>query len=182
MIYAGIIENSEVNGPGRRNVLFVRGCPHECPGCYNASLWDLRVPGALEATPEDLADKLMMGSPDGVSISGGEPLLQLAELLRLLQSLNREGVSVTIFTGYTKEEIMGSPMMSAVLNLVDILVCGRYDSSQPSGAGLRGSENQEILVLNGEWDKEELETCPHFLEIHSDPPIITGFPAAAILK
>ncbi len=63
-----------VNGEGLRVTLFVTGCAHACPGCYNRSTWD-RTTGQpfTEAVRAQVLDLCAMH--DGLSLSGGDPLL-----------------------------------------------------------------------------------------------------------
>ena len=182
LIYEGIVYNSEVNGPGRRNVLFVRGCPHACRGCYNAGLWDLSGPHAKEAPVERVAELLLEGDPEGVAISGGEPLYQLTAMMELLMILSARKVSVVLFTGYTLDQIKRVDLMATVLNMVDILVSGPYVAEKASFQGLRGSDNQDILVLKGSYDETDLKRLPHSMEVHAEPPVITGFPNIEMLE
>ena len=66
-----------VNGPGTRCTLFVSGCVHECPGCYNKSTW--RVNSGQPFTKE-MEDQIINDLNDtrikrqGISLSGGDPL------------------------------------------------------------------------------------------------------------
>jgi hypothetical protein len=66
-----------VNGPGTRCTLFVSGCVHECPGCYNKSTW--RLNSGMPFTAE-MADRIIADLNDtrikrqGISLSGGDPL------------------------------------------------------------------------------------------------------------
>lgn len=81
---SGIIDESIVDGPGIRYVIFTQGCPHHCPGCHNPQTHDFSggfnadIPAILEAIRED---PLL----DGITLSGGEPFCQ-AEALGSLWS------------------------------------------------------------------------------------------------
>ena len=84
-----------VNGPGTRCTLFVSGCVHECPGCYNKSTW--RVNSGQPFT-KAMEDQIINDLNDtrikrqGISLSGGDPLhpqnvpdiLKLVQLIRAL--------------------------------------------------------------------------------------------------
>ena len=50
---AGVIEESIVDGPGIRFVLFLQGCPLHCPGCQNPDTWDFS--GGVEMSPTEIA-------------------------------------------------------------------------------------------------------------------------------
>ena len=72
---SGLIDESIVDGPGIRYVIFTQGCPHHCPGCHNPQThdfsggFDADIPAILDAIRED---PLL----DGVTLSGGDPLFQ----------------------------------------------------------------------------------------------------------
>ena len=79
-----------VDGPGLRYVVFLQGCPLRCAYCHNPETWDLT--GGTPYTAEDLCKTILryrpyFGENGGVTVSGGEPLLQpefVAELFRRL--------------------------------------------------------------------------------------------------
>jgi anaerobic ribonucleoside-triphosphate reductase activating protein len=73
----------------------------------------------------------LSASINGLTISGGEPLQQRRALLALLQRVRREtSLSVVLFTGYTWEEVQHRPEAEVLLPCVDVLIAGRYDTSQ----------------------------------------------------
>ena len=80
-----------VDGPGVRFVVFLQGCPLRCAYCHNPDTWAPQ--GGEEYTPEAVCEKILRYRPylkhGGVTVSGGEPLLQapfVAELFRLLRA------------------------------------------------------------------------------------------------
>ncbi|QCR34974.1 anaerobic ribonucleoside-triphosphate reductase-activating protein [Nissabacter sp. SGAir0207] len=139
-----------VNGPGTRCTLFVAGCEHHCPGCYNQSTWRLDSGRPFTAADEDriLRDLNDRRIPrQGLSLSGGDPLhpQNVPAVLHLLERVRQEceGKDVWLWTGYTRAEL--SPEQRPVLALIDVLVDGRfirerYNPSLP----WRGSDNQVI--------------------------------------
>ena len=151
MRLAGIVRESIVDGPGVRYVVFVQGCPHRCPGCHNPQTHD--PSGGYEISSGELeADFLLEASQnpllDGLTISGGEPLVQAADLLPLAASAKRLGLGVWLYTGYTIEEIgaLGEASQKDLLKVTDVLVDGRFDESlRTLDSGFAGSSNQKIL-------------------------------------
>ena len=99
----------------------------------------------------EVADLLLEaeGSPrDGVTIIGGEPFLQHENLRLLLRELKGRGQHVTLYSGYTLEELRARPERSVreSLTLTDILIDGRFVASLAQGAGeWRGSTNQRVI-------------------------------------
>ena len=101
-----------VNGPGTRCTLFVSGCVHECPGCYNKSTW--RLNSGMPFTAE-MEDKIISDLNDtrihrqGISLSGGDPLhpQNVPDILKLVKRIRREcsGKDIWVWTGYKLDEL-----------------------------------------------------------------------------
>lgn len=91
-----------VDGPGIRFVVFMQGCSLKCKYCHNRDTWNMC--GGSEYTLEEVLSKIkkyknyFMPSGGGVTISGGEPLLQLKFLLELIPALKKDGIHVAIDT------------------------------------------------------------------------------------
>lgn len=139
---------SAVNGPGRRFVLWLQGCPLGCPGCINPEY----VPFERRAvvTVDRLAGLIQaVGGIEGVTYTGGEPTAQAAGLALLSERLRPAGLSVICYTGYTLEglEAQGDPWVARLLRLTDILIDGPYVQAQAANLRWRGSRNQRVLLL-----------------------------------
>lgn len=86
------------DGPGIRSVLFLQGCPHKCWWCQNPPLRERSPEAGTRLTVEEVCRRLLrdrrywLASDGGVTVSGGEPLLQPAGLAELLHSLGGRGV------------------------------------------------------------------------------------------
>ena len=104
MRLAGIVKDSIVDGVGIRDVIFVQGCPHKCPGCQNPSTWSLD--GGEEYRLNEIADELD-DSPNNITISGGEPFWNCGKLTDLLTFLDMlyPKKTIWIYTGYKFEEL-----------------------------------------------------------------------------
>jgi anaerobic ribonucleoside-triphosphate reductase activating protein len=91
------------------------------------------------------------GAPrDGVTVLGGEPFLQPEGLLSLLAALKARGQHVTLYSGYTLEELLSrsDPVIAQILDLADILIDGPFVKELSDNAGeYRGSTNQRIIFL-----------------------------------
>lgn len=90
-----------VDGPGLRYVVFLQGCPLRCVYCHNPDTWD-PAGGAVMDT-EELVEKILrcrpyFGAEGGVTVSGGEPLLQAEFVTQLFARLKREGVHTALDT------------------------------------------------------------------------------------
>ena len=91
-----------VDGPGIRFVLFMQGCPLRCKYCHNRDTWDLK--GGKEYTVDEIFNKIIryknyfLTSNGGVTVSGGEPLLQPDFLIELFTKLKQAGIRTALDT------------------------------------------------------------------------------------
>lgn len=91
-----------VDGPGIRFVLFLQGCSLRCKYCHNRDTWDMS--GGEYKSLDDILDKIlkyqnyMKYSGGGVTVTGGEPLLQVKFLLALFKKLKQEEIHTCIDT------------------------------------------------------------------------------------
>jgi len=148
---AGIVKQSVVDGPGLRLTIFTQGCPHHCPGCHNPETHDFA--GGYDCDVAVILEELEKNPLlRGITLSGGEPLCRAEELLPLVREVKRAGKDVVCYTGYTFEELMQikkkDANLAALLELIDLLIDGRYDQSQRDlTLRFRGSRNQRVLNL-----------------------------------
>lgn len=180
--YSGLTYGSLVNGPGVRNVLHLQGCTIGCKGCFNTHTWSHS--GGKTDSIYKLSHALMKNSPDGVSISGGEPTEQWDQLRGMLMECHKRepGLDVLMFTGLTRNQLTSSGILEEAFKqyylssaLISTIVCGPYDRERPSEKYLLGSENQEILT----WDNKDIvEKGPRVeVQISRDgKTVVTGFP------
>ena len=91
-----------VDGPGVRFLIFTQGCAMRCRYCHNADTW--RTDGGTLMTADELLDKAeryraYWGENGGITVSGGEPLLQLDFLLELFEKAKRRGINTCVYGG-----------------------------------------------------------------------------------
>jgi pyruvate formate lyase activating enzyme len=89
------------DGPGVRAVVFMQGCPLRCACCHNPDTWDFN--GGKEATPEEIFLKIKrlknyFGESGGVTVSGGEPLMQPEFIKELFTLCKTDGITTAIDT------------------------------------------------------------------------------------
>ena len=90
---SGIVEESIVDGPGLRYVLFTQGCPHRCRGCHNPQTHSLD--GGFFSTAKNALEQFDENPLlAGVTLSGGEPFLQAAPLWAVAQGVHERGKTV----------------------------------------------------------------------------------------
>lgn len=146
---AGIIEESIVDGPGFRFVIFTQGCRHKCPGCQNPQTHDFD--GGYWDDTDSLLEKIRLDPLlKGVTLSGGDPFEQADALVGFCDEIHKMGKDVFAYTGYTYEQLLQSadkhPEWMELLKRCDILVDGRYEKEKRSLELLfRGSSNQRLI-------------------------------------
>lgn len=139
MRIAGTRSFSTVNGPGVRYTIFVQGCLHRCEDCHNPGTWDMD--GGEEMRVEDICwDIGKHPMIDGITLSGGEPFLQQAECVRLLEMLP-DTMSVWIYTGFRYEDICDTKLAQ----MADFIVDGRFEKDKSVEGYYYGSSNQRII-------------------------------------
>ncbi len=146
---AGIETESIVDGPGYRLAVFTQGCPHDCPGCHNPQTHAFDG-GTLRDTEEIIA--LLGKNPlvRGVTLTGGEPMMQPSPLCLIAEAAREKGMNVWCYTGFTLEKLLAENRgdRMRLLRLVDVLVDGPFLSHERSLDLLyRGSKNQRLIDM-----------------------------------
>ena len=90
-----------VDGPGVRFAVFLQGCPLRCKCCHNPDTWDFE--GGSEYTAEELVDKAKryreyFGDKGGITLSGGEPLMQAEFCCEVFKLCHDEGINTCLDT------------------------------------------------------------------------------------
>lgn len=179
MNYAEIKYCDIANGPGVRTSLFVSGCTHRCPDCFNSIAWSFDYGKSFT---EDVCNEIFKScEPDyvtGLTILGGEPFepenqKDLIDFLRDFKSIY-PNKTVWIYSGYTYEQLTGevssrclTSVTDELLALADVLVDGRFEKDKKDiTLRFRGSSNQRIIDLNKTRKTGELV-------IWSDDPVFS---------
>lgn len=157
MNYATIKNCDIANGPGVRVSLFVSGCTHRCPGCFNEIAWDFDYGEPFtEETENTILSMLSPGHIQGLTLLGGEPFEPSNQpaLLALLRKVRQAYPNKTVwaYSGYLFEpDILAGRLGDAritreLLKLVDVLVDGPFILEKKNlSLRFRGSENQRII-------------------------------------
>lgn len=154
MNYAAIKNCDIANGPGVRVSLFVSGCTHHCPGCFNEVAWDFDYG---EPFTEEIMDKIVdMMRPDyikGLTLLGGEPFEPqnqqgIVQLLRKVKAQLPQK-SIWAFSGYLFDKDILSGRLGDTreyLSYLDVLVDGPFvEAKKNLSLRFRGSENQRLI-------------------------------------
>lgn len=145
MRIAGKHATSLVDGKGINYVLFVQGCNNGCKECHNPSTWD--VNGGVEMSLDEIKKDIMSYVPpvSGVTFSGGEPSMQMGEVIQLATYAKSKNLKTTLYTGHQISELdlpKNAPF--------DTVIDGRFVCERRSyDCAFRGSSNQRI------WRKTE---------------------------
>ncbi len=177
----GYVDESEVNGPGSRAVVWVQGCQRECPGCFNPASWSFEINQLISI--DELADKILSNPKNqGVTFSGGEPFWQAPALARLAAKLKSAGLNAMSFSGFTLDELRSPnapPGSQALLDQLDILIDGPYVESlainQPDSPV--SSRNQKVRIFNPDFE-DKVTWASDQIEIHvlkDGSRIVTGY-------
>ena len=157
MNYATIKNCDIANGPGVRVSLFVSGCTHRCPGCFNEIAWDFDYGEPF--TQETVDSILAMLKPDyirGLTLLGGEPFEPqnqgpILELLRQVKAAYPKK-SIWAFSGYLFDRDILSGRLGdweitrEYLQYLDVLVDGPFvEAKKNLSLRFRGSENQRLI-------------------------------------
>ena len=161
MNYATIKKRDIANGPGVRVSLFVSGCTHRCPGCFNEIAWDFDYGQPFTGeTERELLEALAPDYIKGLSLLGGEPFEPQNQraLVGFLREMHRvyPGKTVWCYSGYTLEQLCGRVESRArcevtddMLAMIDVLVDGRFVLEKKNiRLRFRGSENQRLIDMN----------------------------------
>ena len=142
---AGIVEESIVDGPGIRMVVFTQGCKHNCKGCHNPESHSF-TGGYLMDIEEILEEIKANPLLDGITLSGGEPFEQWDVCSELAKGVKELGLNVVTYTGYSFEEILKVDGFRKLLLQTDTLIDGKYEEEEKSLLlQFRGSKNQRII-------------------------------------
>ena len=157
MNYSNIKPYDVANGVGVRVSLFVSGCEHACPGCFNPEAWQFFYGEPFdEAAEQRVLDALRPDYIRGLTLLGGEPLhpRNRPDVLRLVERVRRELPEKTIwcYTGYHFDKELlpacaDDPVLKALLEQIDVLVDGRFVQARKNlNIRFRGSDNQRVLL------------------------------------
>lgn len=157
MNYANIKYNDIANGEGVRTSLFVSGCTHHCPHCFNPETWDFNYGNELtEEVENKILESLKPNHINGLTLLGGEPMEPANQkgLLSLVKKVKELLPNKTIwcYTGYLfDEELLKTsrarcPWTDELLSYIDILVDGEFKIDfKDITLRFKGSSNQRII-------------------------------------
>ena len=165
-----IADVTRAEGPGARFCVWVQGCSRGCPGCFAEALRDPE--GGSEMSAEALTARLEKVKTEvrGVTLLGGEPFEQAAELAVFAAAAKQMGLDVIAFTGGIYETLKEDADAARLLAATDLLIDGPYISSLPEHTRpLAGSTNQRFLYLTDAFSPAELAGYKNRFEVRVSP-------------
>lgn len=141
-----------VDGPGVRFIIFFAGCPMRCQFCHNPDTW--KMTDGEESTADELIEKALRykdywGDKGGITVSGGEPLMQPDFLLELLKKAKEKGINTCIDTSgapYTESEPFYSKF-TEIMKYTDLVMLDIKHIDAEGHKILTKRENDNILAL-----------------------------------
>lgn len=164
----GYIHSTEsfgtVDGPGVRFVIFLQGCPMRCKFCHNPDTWEIRQ--GTEMTSDELIDMYLKNkafySKGGITVTGGEPLLQTDFLLELFTKAKAHGIHTCIDTSgitYRPGNDSYNQKLGELLSMTDLVMLDIKHIDSDKHKELTGYYNEAILKFAEFIDKSGVEIC-----------------------
>lgn len=149
-----------VDGPGVRYIVFVQGCNMRCAYCHNPDTWQIKE---STETPEQVFAKAIRyknywKNGGGITVSGGEPLLQLDFLIELFTLAKAQGIHTCIDTAGQPFDLNNKEFMdkfNSLMNLTDLLL-----------VDIKHIDEEKHKFLTGHTNKNILEFCKYLNSIH----------------
>ena len=158
MNYGNIKFYDIADGPGVRTSLFVSGCSHHCPGCFQPETWDFGFGQEFTGqTQQQILDSLAPDYVNGLTLLGGEPMEKVNQraLLPFVRRVRETypDKDIWCYTGYTLESDLLAgrahcEVTDELLSLIDVLVDGRFILEEKDITLLfRDSRNRRLIDL-----------------------------------
>ena len=140
------------DGPGVRFIVFMQGCHMRCRYCHNPDTW--KMDGGDEETPDEILKRALRfkpywGKDGGITISGGEPLLQIDFVIELFKKAKELGINTCIDTAgnpFTKEEPFFSKF-EELMKYTDLLLLDLKEINPTRHKDLTGFDNSNIIEM-----------------------------------
>ncbi|WP_018658781.1 pyruvate formate-lyase-activating protein [Allofustis seminis] len=151
--YVHSIESfGSVDGPGIRFVTFMQGCRLRCAFCHNPDTWN--IGGGTPYTPQEMLDMALeyepyWGDNGGITVSGGEPLLQIDFLIEYFKLAKQHGIHTTIDScgaPFTREEPFYSKY-EELMKYTDLVLMDIKHINDKFHRYYTGASNQSILEM-----------------------------------
>ena len=153
-----------VDGPGIRFVIFMQGCPLRCKFCHNPDTWELRQ--GTEMTSDELIALYLKNkafyTKGGITVTGGEPLLQTDFLIELFTKAKEHGIHTCIDTSgitFTPDNDSYKQKLTELLKLTNLVMLDIKHIDTDKHKELTGHYNENILAFAEFVDSMNVEIC-----------------------
>ena len=144
-----------VDGPGVRMIVFLMGCPMRCLYCHNPDTWDYNNSTALLLTTEEIIEqynrnKAFYGETGGITVSGGEPMMQLDFLIELFTECKKQGIHTCLDTSgiiFHPENKELCEKIDRMLEVTDLIMLDIKHIDSNMHEKLCGHKNENILAF-----------------------------------
>lgn len=141
-----------VDGPGARYVVFMQGCPLRCQYCHNPDTWDTTK--GKKMTVEEILDgyervKSFLKN-GGLTVTGGEPLLQLEFVIRLLEQAKARGIHTCVDTSgitFRENDEKLRAQFDRLLDVTDLFLLDLKQIDENKHISLTGASNQNVVAF-----------------------------------
>ena len=140
-----------VDGPGMRMVLFLQGCPLRCAYCHNPDTWEVSTASMTRMSVEDVWEQFERNrsfyTTGGLTVTGGEALLQIEFIIELFGYFHERGVHTCLDTSgitFTPEQ---SDRFAALLAVTDLVILDIKEIDDARHVDLTGASNKSILAF-----------------------------------
>ncbi|MDR0298046.1 MAG: pyruvate formate lyase-activating protein [Streptococcaceae bacterium] len=153
----GLIHSTEsfgaVDGPGIRFVVFVQGCKMRCKYCHNPDTWAMEGNNSYEATVDEVLEEALKyrdywGKDGGITVSGGEALLQIDFVNALFHKCHALGINTCLDTAgqpyLTSHHV--TELMDELMSVTDLVLLDLKEINPARHKELTGNPNDHILA------------------------------------
>ncbi len=150
-----------VDGPGIRYVLFMQGCPMRCLYCHNPDTWE--VGGGTEITVDEVMSEYQKNRSfyknGGITVTGGEPLLQVDFLCELFKAAKSDGIHTCIDTSgitYNPDNSSYIAKLDELMKYVDLVMLDIKHIDEKKHIELTAKDNKNILAFARYLDEKKI--------------------------
>lgn len=149
-----------VDGPGIRYVIFMQGCPMRCAYCHNPDTWQLGV--GEEYSESELLEDIVKYKRyiDGITVSGGEPLMQIDFLIDLFKIVKDNGLTTCLDTSgilFDKNNPQFVEKLDKLLTFCDLVILDIKHIDDEKHRGLTGFSNKNVLEFAKYIDSKNIK-------------------------
>lgn len=150
-----------VDGPGIRYVIFLQGCPMRCLYCHNPDTWELNT-GPMQSVDEVLEgfySNLPFYKNGGITVTGGEPMMQMEFLIALFTTLKKDHIHTCIDTSgiaFRPTDSAFMALLDQLLSLTDLIMLDIKHIVPSEHEKLTGHSNERILAFAKYLDEKNV--------------------------